>query len=72
LKPSRGRDHRIQFGDVVGASVDRRLADDLGFDDSATLEGIVEIGLRKRQEEIERGEQGTRLQIGNVGAPAMA
>ena len=52
--------------------VDRGLAHDLDLDDAAALEDIGEVGLREREEEIERGEQRARLEVGDVGAAAMA
>ena len=35
------------------------------------LEGVGQVGLRERQEEVERRKQGARLEVGHVGAAAV-
>ena len=64
--------HAIEHLGIRGGGIDRGLARDLDLDDAAALEHVGQVGLREREEEIERGKQRTRLKVGDVGAAAMA
>src|SRR5215468_4555323 len=65
-------DHPLEVFEVVRRCLARRLANDFELDDAAALERIAEVALRQGQEEVQRREQCPGLQVGDIGAAAMA
>ncbi len=66
-----GRDHVVEVLDVGPRRLHRSLAYDLDFDDAAALERVVEIGLRQRQEQVERRQHGGRVQFRDKSTAAV-
>ena len=66
-----GGDHVVQVVDVGARCLHRRLAHDFDLDDPAAFERVIEIGLRQRQEQVERRQHGRRVQFGDESATAM-
>src|SRR5262245_1379789 len=64
-------DHVIELGDIGLTDLDCRLTHDFGLNDPPAFEGVIEIGLRELQKEVEGCQQGAGIKIGDEGASAM-
>ena len=64
--------HSIQVVDVVRCRLRRGFPDDLKLDKATALEGIGQVCLRQGKKEIERSEQSSRLEVGDIGAASMS
>ncbi len=65
-------DHAVEIVEILRRRLEGGLARDLDLHDAAAFEGVGQVGLRQGQEEIERRQQGARLQIGDERPAAVA